>query len=50
MKRSGWGKERYKVYNLKRKRAPGSIIEPSSVLKEIKHLKKSPMLIKSREW
>jgi hypothetical protein len=36
MKRSKLNKEKYKMFKLKRKEAPGSVMELSSFLKEIK--------------
>lgn len=37
MKRSKWGKEKYKPHSLRRKRTPGNVmLEPSPVLKQVK--------------
>lgn len=45
MKRSKLDKGKYRTYSLRRKGAPGSVMEPSPVLKEIKNkLKRSLML------
>ena len=44
MKKSTLSKEKYNMYNLRRKLAPGSVMELSLVLKEINRFKKSLML------
>lgn len=44
LERNKLSKEKYKLYNLRRKRTPGSVVDLSPVLKEIKYLKTSLML------
>lgn len=44
MKRNKLSKKNYKMYSLRRKGTQGSVIELSSVLKEINNLKKSLMI------
>ena len=49
MKRSKLSKEKYKMYNLRRKGAPGSGMELSPVFKEIRRLEKSLILNEIKE-
>lgn len=45
VKRDRTGEEKYKLHNLRRKRAPGNVtMEPSPVLKEMKGLKQGLMV------